>query len=143
MKVSYWKRCILDQLQAYLSKHALFSAANFGFGHGKFLAYHCWRGSSNAAVFLTSFSKIIAQTENNRTFESKIDATLCGKQITGNCSDPMETVLKIISSKVSSFGKCYYVTWAYALIQVKFLFSYRDSCIDFCSIGYCRTRTIS
>ena len=39
--------------------------------------------------------------ENNKITESKINAMLCGKQSTGNFTDQMETVLKIIRWKVN------------------------------------------
>lgn len=65
------------------------------------------------------------------------------ENITGNFTGQMETILKIISSKFSSLGKYYYMTWAYALIQLKFLFSYLVVVLTFVISDILHTRTIS
>ncbi|XP_004422454.1 PREDICTED: ectonucleotide pyrophosphatase/phosphodiesterase family member 3-like [Ceratotherium simum simum] len=45
----------------------------------------------NKLTVLTSFSRVIAHTGNNRMIKSKINAMLCGKQIAGNFTDRVET----------------------------------------------------
>lgn len=65
------------------------------------------------------------------------------ENITGNFTGQMETILKIISSKVSSLGKHYYMTWAYALIQFKFLFSYLVVVLTFVISDTLHIRTVS
>lgn len=94
-------------------------------------------------MVLTSLSRVTTQTENNRTIENKINAMLCGKQITGNFTHQMETVLKIIRSKVSSFCKHYYMAGADAFIQVKFHFSYLIVVLTFVIMATLHIRTTS
>lgn len=93
-------------------------------------------------MVLTFLGRVVAQLETVEQLKVKLTPWFV-ENITGNFTGQMETILKITSSEVSLLGKHYYMTWAYALIQLKFLFSYLVVVLTFVISYTLHIRTIS